>query len=87
MTDTYQQQTLMPSLTSTDHLTGYIVSSSKFAHCLSSLAIIKFSMIKISPDCIEMTIGDTARLLYNVVTSGVNMLELLISINTAVVEC
>jgi len=61
------------------------VSRLKFAHCLSSLAITKFSLITISPNGIEMTIVDTAS--DNVVTSHVNMLELYISINTAAVEC
>ena len=83
--DTSQQPLLLPSLTSTDHLTGYIVSRSKFAHCLLPLAIIQFSLITISPNCLELTIGDTAS--DNVVTSHVNMLELHIWINTAVVEC
>jgi hypothetical protein len=67
------------------------MSRSKFAHCLSSLAIInmdqiiKVSLITISPNCIEMTIGDTAS--NNVVTSHASMIELHITINTAGVEC
>jgi len=83
--NTSRQPLLLLSITHTDHLTGYIVSRLKFAHCLSSLAITKFSLITISPNGIEMTIVDTAS--DNVVTSHVNMLELYISINTAAVEC